>query len=507
MQLAIRLDHQDSRSLQFQLFEQIRSMILRGLLRSGESLPPSRILSEQIGVSRNTVVLAYERLLLEGYLESRPSVGTFVSGALPESAIFTDAAGCRTQPLLAGGEDVEHGLDVRVPRAQAVVNPRAGLAHDFWVGRPAADSFPIKEWRRLIDDKLRYAGARMTEYQDPQGLHDLRRAIADHVGPARGITVSPDEVVIVGGSQDGLNLVASVLARHADMFVHEDPCYQGAFYMFENCGLPSIAVPVDEHGLDVARLPGADRGIVYVTPSHQYPLGATLSLDRRIALLRWAGQTSSFIIEDDYDSDFRYEGAPLTALRGLDDNGRVFYLGTFSKCLGAGLRLGYLIVPKRFVAAARAWKTLMSNGSPWLEQAAMAEFMESGAFNRHLRRIRQTYRARRDCLIGHLQKHFGAVEILGAGGGMHIAWRLPPDFPTALEIERHAASRGVGVYAIASGGAHVTEGHPRLADTLIFGFAALCEARIATAVAILARLIEDLRRNDPAAYRIERVTS
>lgn len=503
MPLAVRLDHGDSRSLQFQLFDQIRSMILRGLLRSGESLPPSRVLSEQIGVSRNTVVLAYERLLLEGYIESRPSVGTFVSGALPETAIFTSTDGCRAPVLPTGDNENDEDFAVRVPRAQAVVNPRAGLTYDFWVGRPAADSFPIKEWRRIIDSKLRYAGARMTEYQDPQGLLSLRRAIAEHVGPARGITVSPDEVVIVGGSQDGLNLAASVLARHVGAFIHEDPCYQGAFYLFESCDLPSSPVPVDEHRLDVACLPEVNRALAYVTPSHQYPLGVTLSLERRIALLQWARRTGSFIIEDDYDSDFRYEGAPLTALRGLDDHGRVFYLGTFSKCLGAGLRLGYLIVPQPFVAAARSWKTLMSNGAPWLEQAAMAEFMEQGAFNRHLRRIRQTYRTRRDCLLHHLRKHFGDVDILGTNGGMHVAWRLPPGFPSAIEIERRAGRAGVGLYGLTTGGACTQTDHPRVADTLIFGFAALSEERIAAAIAILARVLNETQ---PAAEPREAVS-
>jgi GntR family transcriptional regulator/MocR family aminotransferase len=500
MQIAVRIDHCDERPLQFQLFDQIRSMILRGLLRSGEPLPASRILSQQVGVSRNTVILAYERLLLEGYVESRPSVGTFVSAGVPEASIFA----LKNPPPQAEIADAHEGREanaVRVPRSQQVVTPVKGLAYDFWVGRPSADSFPVREWRRLVDTKLRYAGARLTEYQDPQGLFELRRAIAEHVGPARGITVSPDEVVIVTGSQDGLNLVSSLLSFHTTAFVHEDPCYQGALYLFDNRAIRMIPVPVDEAGINTNELPSIDRALSYVTPSHQYPLGATLTLERRIRLLNWANETDSYIIEDDYDSDFRYEGAPLTALRGLDTKGRVFYLGTFSKCLGAGLRLGFVIIPPEFVAAARSWKTLMSNGSPWLEQASMAEFMETGAFNRHLRRIRQIYRSRRDALIRELAVHFGDVTILGSGGGMHIAWQLPPGFPPARTIEELGASIGVGAYSINSGGACIRPEHPRSDDTLVLGFANMSEDRIAAAIANLSRALDRARshpqRNDP----------
>lgn len=488
--LAVQLDRGDSRSLQLQLFDQIRSMILRGLLRCGGPLPPSRVLSEEIGVSRNTVVLAYEHLLLEGYIESRPGVGIFVSDTLPGAKVSAGISDpCVRLPPHCDSNGGEN-LAVRVPRAQAVVNPRAGLIYDFWVGRPAADSFPIKEWRRTLDETLRYAGSRIVEYPDPQGLPDLRRAIAEHVGPAHGMMVSPDEVIVVSGSQDGLNLAANVLAQHVGTFIHEDPCYQGAFYLLEARGLLTMPVPVDEHGLDVAQLPDAERALVYVTPSHQYPLGVTLTLERRIALLQWAARTGSFIIEDDYDGDFRYEGSPLTALRGLDEHDRVFHLGTFSKCLGPGLRLGYLIVPPQFVAAARAWKTLMSNGVPLLEQAAMAEFMRSGAFDRHLRRIRQTYRGRRNCLLQHLRQRFGNVDILGVGGGIHVAWRLPAGFPTAAEFEHRASSAGVGLYGLTSSGACTRTDHPRVTDTLIFGFAALSKERIAAAVTILARALD-----------------
>ena len=489
MQVVLSVDPGDPRTLQRQLFDQIRDMILDNRLRSGDHVPASRALSEQLGVSRNTVILAYEQLLSEGYIESRPNVGTFVSTNLPERVMVAGVHAAAMEERRANDNYGDAGVQPGAVRAQTVISPNRGrFEHDFWVGRIDASIFPVNEWRRILEAKVRYGGSRLAEYQDPQGLPELRQAIADHIGPARGVSANPEHIVVVNGSQDGLSLIARLLGGVAGSFAHEDPCYQGARYLFESCGFAMVPVRVDNDGIDIDRLPQTRRTILYVTPSHQYPLGVTLSLERRLRLLEWAAQTDSFIIEDDYDGDFRYEGTPLTALRGLDRGGRVLYLGTFSKSLAAGLRLGFVVAPPQLAHGLREWKSLVSNGAPWLAQAAMAEFMNSGGFMRHLRRIRAVYKARRDIVAGSLAQSFAGSEIRGLRGGMHISLRVPARFGPATALVQDAAKHGIGIYTPAHGGAFITPDNPRGRDTLLFGYAALPEKNIRTAMARLAEI-------------------
>ncbi len=483
MQLTISLDAGGNRSLQAQLFEQIRGMIVEGRLKASDPIPASRELSEQLGVSRNTVVLAYERLLAEGYIESRRSVGTFVSSCIPETGLYLDRR--------SNGAARDCGVE-RIPRKRGVVftgrpqcmlNPYEDqIEIDFWAGRPDARSFPLKIWRRIINRKLLQTGPGLTTYHDPQGEFALRQAIADHLGPARGITTTPEQVVIVGGIQDGLSILAQLLVDDASTVILENPCYQGAAYAFEGRRADIVPIDVDDRGLRVKELPDVRQSVAYVTPSHQYPTGSTLSLERRIALLEWALRTCSYVIEDDYDSDFRYSGSPLTALKGLDTHGSVIYLGTFSKCMGAALRLGYIVVPQELVEPCRALKTLSSSGQPWLEQAAMAEFIESGAFTRHLRRIRQTYINRRNHFAEELHRRFANVTLAGLDGGMHFVWQLPEDWPTADEVCARALSVGVGVYSPNNGASCVPGRESATERCLVLGYCALSEAEISEGV-------------------------
>jgi len=482
-------------TLQSQIFDQIRRMILDGRLRSGEFLPTTRTLSEQVGISRNTIVLAYERLIAEGYIQTRPYVGTFVSAEIPDTAFAPPTDDIGTLPRLVEDRcrlDEIAALRLRGMRSQLVVNPHAErLAADFWVGRPAPDSFPVKAWSNVVWKQLQSAGPSITQYQDPAGLIELRQAIADHLGPTRGLTAEPDQIVIVGGTQDGLNLVARLLIEQGSTVVVESPCYQGATYVFESFGADLYPVPVDADGINTARLPDMPNPVAYVTPSHQYPLGVTLSLERRIALLTWASERHGYIIEDDYDSDFRFVGSPLTALKGIDRNERVFYLGTFSKCMGPALRLGFVVVPRAFAKAARTLKALMNNGQSWLEQSAMADFITSGAYGRHLRRVRQLYLSRRNATLRALQRHFGESEVVGSEAGMHLVWRLPQHLPDAAEIEARALAVGVGVYTLNSGAALNLTG-PAFDDRhLVLGFAALTEFEIELGIARLAACLAD----------------
>lgn len=504
MDLALNRNAASGLSLQNQIFEQMRMQILSGRLRVGEPLPATRTLSDQLQVSRNTVALAYERLIAEGYIETRPSVGTFVSSDIPETALKAAAIEMPHEPSTT--KRTTRALSLVRHRAQALVNPHPRrLVADFWIGRPDAESFPIKTWSRLIAERLRSSQGALTEYRHPAGLPELREQIATHLRPARGIVACPDQIIIVGGCQDGLNLVARLLVEQGAPVILESPCYQGAAYLFESFGARLFPVPVDEKGIQSDRLPEIRNGTAYVTPSHQYPLGATLPLDRRLALLAWALRTDSFVIEDDYDSDFRFCGSPLTALKGLDCSERVIYLGTFSKCLGAGLRLGYVVVPPSLAEAARKLKTLMNNGQPWLEQAALADFMSTGGYLRHLRRIRKLYLARRNALVGALRRHFGEVDIIGDQAGMHLIWRLSDRLPPAREVESCALSVGVGAYCLPSAGTVEFSPTPETDRYLALGFSSLSETAIDNGVALLAAALAEpqsrhfLGNNHPVA--------
>jgi len=457
-------------------------------LRPGEPVPATRTLSEQLAIARNTVALAYERLAAEGYIETRRSVGTFISMQIPEGVLYTATHGPAVPSRSA--KRAKTGSPGPNVRSQALVNPhRRKLIADFWVGRPDPDSFPRKTWARLIVKRLLSAGSALTEYRDPSGFLGLRKAIADRVRPTRNISTSADEIVIVGGCQDGLNLVSRMMLAAGSAAVVESPCYQGAAFLFESLAAKIFPVPVDDRGLDCRRLPDVKNAIAYVTPSHQYPLGVTLSLERRLELLAWAAQTDSYILEDDYDSDFRFHGAPIAALKGLDRMGRVIYLGTFSKCLGAGLRLGYVIFPPELIERARHMKTLMNNGQPWLEQATLADFMESGGYERHVRRIRKLYYSRRNVLLASLKKHFEGGEIIGDEAGMHLAWRLPHNLPPASKVEKLAIEAGIGVYTLASGAAINFEASAESDRYLVLGFSSLTEREITAGIARLAEIL------------------
>ncbi len=371
---------------------------------------------------------------------------------------------------------------------------------DFWVGRSDPAGFPLRIWRRIVNRLLSHETAYLTDYCDPAGLPELRAAIATHLRRARAVAVTKDQVVVTTGGQDALNLVFNLLKGHTRQLCIENPCYLGASLIFRSAGMAVHPVPVDGDGLRTELLP-RDRGsLLYVTPSHQFPTGAIMPLTRRLELLRWAEETDSYIVEDDYDSDFRYDGPPLTALAGLDGGRRVFYVGTFSKSVGAGLRIGYATVPRMFWDEARMMKARMSNGQAWLEQAALATFIDEGHFDRHLRRLRQLYKARRDHLVATLRRTFDEAMIIGGESGLHLVWRLPPGCPPARQVQVAARERGIGVYALSSGAAFDVDQGAR-DDMLVFGYSSLTEAQIGDAVGRLKSMLRFTRRhairNDP----------
>lgn len=488
MQLPIHIDENATEGLQIQVFDQVRRLIVDGRLKPGAPMPASRVLAGDLNISRNTVVLAYERLESEGYLEVRQPTGTFVS-----SNIIPD---CPQMPQ-AEADDARQPMPAQFRKRlvfrgkpHVVVSPYdQSVPYDFWVGRPDARLFPARTWQRMVNSGRRQMQVGISSYGEPAGLAALRRAIADYVGAARGVRADADQVLVTNGIQEGLNILARLFVQPGTAVAVENPCYCGAANVFASHGATLVPVPVDADGADVARLPD-EAALIYVTPSHQYPTGATLSMARRGPLLDWARHVHGYIVEDDYDCDFYYDSAPLPALQSLDEGEHVIYLGTFSKSLAPGLRTGYMILPRHLADTAITVKALLNNCSPLLSQVLLAEFVASGAFIHHLRRIRTSYRARRDCLVNALGNHFGDVQLGGTGGGMHFAWQLPEEFPTALELERRCRDEGVGIYSVDTGNAHVFNGaRRRHARTLMLGYAALDEDEIAEGVRRIATVL------------------
>ena len=495
-QLPLTIRRHDTVPLQSQICEQVRRLVAEGILGPGRRVPSTRALSEQLGVSRNTVTLAYELLITEGVLEVESSAGTMVSRQLPAAFVRAASSPSRTA---GGAPSAPRPPPAFVGRGPRVLPQERPLAYDFRLGQPDPELFPMATWRKLIVDRVGRAGSELVHYGDPAGLLSLRAAIARHLRLARGIDCEPAQVVIVAGCQEGLNLVARVLVAPGTRAVVEDPCYEGAALVLSSHGAELVPGSVDDEGLCVDRLP---RGpvLAYVTPSHQFPLGPTLSLARRLALLDWASSTGAYLVEDDYDSDFRYEASPLVALYALDRSDTTIYLGTFSKSIGPGLRLGYVVFPRQLARAAIAAKSLLDNGHPWLEQAAAAEFLDSGSFERHLQRIRRRYAIRRDCLLFELRRRFGACRVDGAEGGMHVAWYLPAAAPPAPELQRRMAKRGVGIYSLAEAPVHRV-GDVRDYDRIVLlGYPCLGEERIAAA---LEQVERELDRSRNAEFQSE----
>ncbi|MEY9495905.1 GntR family transcriptional regulator/MocR family aminotransferase [Bradyrhizobium elkanii] len=491
MQLPIDIEKRSDISLQDQIMTRVRELILHRKLVPGTKLPSSRDFSKQLDVSRNTVIYAYDRLVSEGYLEVKGRSGMFVSAQIPENAlnISTCNVGANARAFSLTSKRL---LPVRHRSPLLYQRLRERIELDFRIGRPAASSFPERLWTRLLVEKMAGSGRRMTEYGNPAGLEELRVAISDHLQAARGINAHPDQIIVVAGCEEGLNIIAKILTPAGSTVYVENPCYKGVPFVFESYGAKVVPIPIDSEGLCVDRLATRERGIVCVTPSHQFPIGVTMSLSRRLKLLDWVNSAGTYIVEDDYDSDFRYDGSPLTALAGLDKSGSVIYIGTFSKSIGAGLRVGYLVVPEELIGPTREAKALLNNGNPWLEQAVIAEFLASGGFRKHLRQIRQTYLKRRNTLLEQLRLRFGNIDILGEEGGMHLTWVLPKTFSNARAIQYECLHRGVGIYSIDDSPAIDFDNTHFRERAVFFGYPCLSEGEIVTAVGRLADAAADL---------------
>jgi GntR family transcriptional regulator / MocR family aminotransferase len=484
---TLALDHALSTPLYRQLYERVRGSILMGQLTTGTRLPSTRALAHELGVARNTVMLAYGQLLAEGYLESKVGYGTVVAHTLPETLLHVPVADLhppapvqeqvRHAPLSQRGMTLAHAPYVSRQLLTAEGQPQMA----FRAGIPALDAFPQKLWAQIVARQVRHSLHRLFVYQAPAGYRPLREAIASHLGMTRGVRCTAD--------QGGFDLAARLLLDPGDAAWVEDPADPAPRGALLSAGAQLVPVPVDREGLvvaaGIARCPHAR--LALVTPSHQAPLGVTLSLARRLALLQWASQQSAWILEDDYDSEYRYAGRPLEALQGLDHANRVIYVGTFSKVLFPALRLGYLVVPPELVEAFIAARRFVDRHVSALEQAALADFMLEGHFTRHLRRMRTLYAERQAALVAEIQHHLGdMLEIQSSEVGMHLVAWLPPGMDDQAAV-RQAAAHGVDTVAISSFGME-----PIQRGGLILGYAAVSELEIPDGVRRLAAALHSL---------------
>jgi GntR family transcriptional regulator / MocR family aminotransferase len=440
----IALDRRLAKPLHRQLYDGYREAMLDGRLRPGQRLPSTRMLARELQVSRIPVVTAFEQLAAEGYVTSRVGAGSFVSSALPGRSVAhprKQAAARRPGPR-------------RLPPSPLAiaVEPWLELTGAFRVGQPALDEFPSELWARLVARHARRMSRRQMMYGDSLGAPALREALADYLRTARSVACDADQIMIVSGSQQALALAGRALLAPGDQVWLEEPGYAGARDALRLAGARVVGVPVDDEGLDlaagIARAPAARAA--YVTPSHQYPLGMILSAPRRLQLLAWAQRRGAWVLEDDYDSEFRFDTPPLASLQGLDGDARVLYIGTFSKILFPALRVGYLVVPRDLLARFRRFRDAMDIFPPPLYQVVLAELIREGHFARHLRRMRGIYAERRRALEGALVHELGAaVRIVGDRAGMHLVVLLPPDARDRA-IAVRAAQRGLSVIPLSS---------------------------------------------------------
>ena len=462
----IVLDPADTGPLYVQIASRLRAAMAAGTLTAGARLPSARTLASQLGITRGTVDAAYALLAGEGSIEARGSAGTVVSRHM---ALLTAPPAQRAMKLGAGKRP--HGAVSPVP---------------FRMGLPALDTFPRKLWSATVARAARAVSQPDLAYPDPAGFRGLREAIAAYLGVSRGIACSPEQVLVTSGFQGALALVRSVLLRPGDAVWVEDPGYALARQALELAGVSLVPIAVDRDGMRVpAGLIAAPRAkLAVVTPTHQSPLGVALSLPRRLALLTWAAEAGAWVLEDDYDSEFRYTGHKLPALKSLDRGERVVFAGSFSKVLFPGLRLGYLVVPDALTDAFLRASRLLNCGQPVLEQRAVAAFMEQGHFGRHLRRMRSLYADRRQALAVALRAAFGERIVLELeAGGMHLLVRFP-GMQDDGAVVRRALAAGLAPTALSG----LSMAHD-CGQGLLLGFTNAPEAEAESLVARLAQAV------------------
>ncbi|MGA2923305.1 MAG: PLP-dependent aminotransferase family protein [Candidatus Sulfotelmatobacter sp.] len=465
------------------LYESLRGEILEGRLRPGTRLPATRDLARQYGLARGTIVNAFEQLESEGYIEGSVGSGTYVNKVLPDELLQVPPNGSRTPvaPYKRRRRVSDYARRVKLfPNFEI----RPSLA--FRANMPALDLFPTTLWAQVASRRLRRASANLLLGCGPLGYPPLRDAVATYLSTSRGVKCVADQVVIVSGVQEAVDLATRLLVNPGDRVCMENPGYPGAAIAFKAAGAKVSALCVDGEGMRVQEASMRGARVVYVTPGHQFPLGVTMSVARRLQLLDWAGKSGALILEDDYDSEYRYSGRPVPALQGLDRHGLVLFTGSFSKVLFPSLRVGYLVVPPDLVDYFSATVSVTNRHAPLLEQAVLCDFINEGHFGRHLRRMREVYAQRLSVLLDCAQQDLsGVLEISGVEAGLQISGWLHVGL-NAESVAAGAATRGVEVTALSRyrQGAAVREG-------LQLGFAAVDSREIRRGVRELAITLEN----------------
>jgi GntR family transcriptional regulator/MocR family aminotransferase len=467
------------------LYTELRAAILDGRLKRGGRLPSTRNLARQYGLARGTVTTAFDQLQAEGYTHTEVGSGTYVASGLPDRSMSVkNSRPAPALPLSSAGlskraqDTLKH---VKVLPASRSVG-KAFRAHE-----PAIDLFPVSLWARIASRVLRHAPRSLYGQGDAAGYRPLRKVISEYVGASRGVRCSPDQVIITSGAQQGLDLIARLLLDPGDRVWMEDPGYPGAWQTFRAAGAHIVPVPVDQDGLNVeaARKLSAQAKMAYVTPANQFPLSVTMSADRRMELLNWAVRAGAWIVEDEYDAEYRYYGRPVAALQSLDRSGSVIYVGTFTKMLFNALRLGFLVIPERLVSAFEAGRSFVDRHPPALDQAILAEFITEGHFGHHVRRMRQTYSERMSVLKEASRKHLsGLLDVTDAAAGMRtVAWldARTSDQTAALR----AQTLGLEVSALST----FTMKHFH-EPALILGFASCNPSELRRGVSVLAAALQ-----------------
>jgi GntR family transcriptional regulator/MocR family aminotransferase len=434
----IAVNRNAPKALHRQIYDAYRAAIMEGRLRAGQRVPSTRVLAGELGISRIPLLNAYDQLLAEGYFESRIGAGTRISESLPDRLTSCEPQSSREQTIPSGPR--------LVPRRTAILRDTSSVPWfrrrgAFSVSHLAFDQFPFHVWSSLVTRHCRKMDATSLQYGDPMGSEQFRETIAAYLRTSRAVRCEAAQIMIVSGSQQALELSARVLLDPGSRVWVEEPGYSLTRNVVAMTGCELVPVPVDEQGLDVVagiqRCPKARAA--FVTPSHQYPLGVTMSATRRLQLLDWAQSSGFWIIEDDYDSEYRYASMPISSLQGLDGNSRVIYIGTFSKVLFPSLRLGYVVIPPDLVDRFLALRLATDLGPPGFHQTVMTDFIREGHFSRHIRRMRVVYDERRSALVECIRKEFGStLDVLGGDAGMHLVVTLPKGFRD-WEIAQRAA--------------------------------------------------------------------
>jgi GntR family transcriptional regulator/MocR family aminotransferase len=488
----IMLDEKSGLPLYRQIYEAIRQAILSGNLRPTTPLPATRFLSKELGVSRMTVINAYDQLFAEGYLEAKTGAGTFVAAHLPEEFLQTSGVERREHQESPAARKVnfsDYGKNLAQNSNSILRHHGTSSLLPFEHGVPGTEEFPFDVWAKIAQRWQKKPSSSILSYGDSTGFQPLREAIAAHLAAARGVRCEVEQIIITNGTQQALDLIGRIfLMKTTDVYI-EDPGYYGARDIFAAAGARIIPVPIDGEGFDLqeARKRSRKARLAYVTPSHQYPLGVTMSLTRRLNLLEWARDRDAFVIEDDYNSEYRYSGRPLASLQGLDRDGRVIYLGTFSKTIFPALRLGYLVVPPNLIEVFAAARALTDLHSPSLDQAVLAEFIAERHFARHVRRMRGIYEERQRILVEEVRRNLkGRLEVAPAEAGMHLIGWLP-DGIDDRDVSRRAAEANLKIACLS---AYCID--QVLRGGLLLGYTAFNERLIKQGVKKLARVLGEI---------------